>query len=91
MDTEETTEKTLPEIVEYDLPVSNRLNDIYRAMQAILAKNENSDRRFESGQLLQYVLGADRLTLGPDYEMTDEQKKKLIYLTHKRAGGYPLQ
>lgn len=89
--TEETTEKTPPETVEYDLPVSNRLNDIYRAMQAILAKNENSDRRFESGQLLQYVLGADRLTLGPDYEMTDEQKKKLIYLTHKRSGGYPLQ
>jgi len=76
---------------DYDLPVSNRLNDIYKAMQTILAENENSDRRFEANQLLQFVLGADRLTLGPDYEMTDEQKKKLIYLTHKRAGGYPLQ
>ncbi|MBQ8604570.1 MAG: peptide chain release factor N(5)-glutamine methyltransferase [Oscillospiraceae bacterium] len=76
---------------DYVIPVSNRLNDVYRAMQEILAENENSDPRFEAAQLVQFVLGADRLTLGPDYEMTDEQKKKLIYLAGKRAGGYPLQ
>ncbi len=90
-ETEIADNKETAEERDYVLPVSNRLNDIYKAMQTILAENENSDRRFEANQLLQFVLGADRLTLGPDYEMTDEQKKKLIYLSHKRAGGYPLQ
>lgn len=88
--TEEITEtEETPE--EIPLPVSNRLNDVFREMQKILLYNENCEPRFEANQLMQFVLGADRLTLGPDYEMTEEAKKQLITLSLKRAEGYPLQ
>ncbi|MBR5521066.1 MAG: peptide chain release factor N(5)-glutamine methyltransferase [Oscillospiraceae bacterium] len=76
---------------EYPVPVSNRLNDVYQFMTDILSQNENCEPRFEANQMIQSMLGSDRLTLGPGYELTEETKKQLISLSHKRAGGYPLQ
>ena len=69
----------------------NNLNTVYKEMQEILSRNENCTPAFEANQLLRYVLGADRLTLGPAYTVSDEDYKQLMQLTHRRAEGYPLQ
>jgi len=69
----------------------NSLNNIYRSMQDILSANENCEPKFEAGLLIEFVLGADRLTLGPSYQVSEKDENKLIELCRRRSGGYPLQ
>lgn len=69
----------------------NSLNNIYKSMQAVLSEGENCEPSFEANQLIEFVLGGTRLTLGPDFQVGQEEEEKLYRLCKKRAGGYPLQ
>ena len=69
----------------------NKLNTVYKDMQEILSRNESCEPPFEANLLLEYVLGADRLTLGPSYRVSESDEKQLKQLCHRRAEGYPLQ
>ena len=69
----------------------SELNSVYKSMQSILSSNENCTPAFEANQLLQFVLGSDRLTLGPLYQVSEKDEEKLYGLCRKRRSGYPLQ
>lgn len=67
------------------------LNLLLKQMTEILSANENCEPRFEANQLLEFVLGKNRLELGPAYQVSDADCEKLLSLCEKRKNGYPLQ
>ncbi len=67
------------------------LNTLLKQMTEILSANENCEPRFEANQLLEFVLGQNRLELGPAYQVSDVHCEKLLSLCEKRKSGYPLQ
>lgn len=67
------------------------LNMLLKQMTEILSSNENCEPKFEANQLIEFVLGKNRLELGPDFQVSDKDKEILISLCEKRKDGYPLQ
>ena len=67
------------------------LNTLFKQMAEILSANENCEPRFEANQLLEFVLGKNRLELGPGYQVDEKDEEKLLALCEKRRNGYPLQ
>lgn len=67
------------------------LNSIFRHMAEILSANENCEPKFEANQLIEFVLGKNRLELGPDFQVSEGDSEKLLSLCEKRKNGYPLQ
>ena len=67
------------------------LNSIFRHMAEILSANENCEPKFEANQLIEFVLGKNRLELGPDFQVSEGDSEKLLFLCEKRKNGYPLQ
>lgn len=69
----------------------NKLNVVFKKMTDILSENENCEPKFEANQLLEFVLGKNRIELGPDFAVDEQAEEKLILLCNKRKDGYPLQ
>ena len=69
----------------------NSLNNIYKSMQEILSANEGCEPAFEANQLIEFVLGGTRLSLGPSFAVSESDEEKLYSLCRRRSEGYPLQ
>lgn len=69
----------------------SKLKNILKEMNSIIAENENRASEFESSELVKFVLDKTKLELGLDYEVDEENEKKLIDFSKKRREGYPLQ
>ncbi len=67
------------------------LNLLFRNMAERLSANENCEPKFEANRLIEFVLGKNRLELGPDFPVSDTDREKLLSLCEKRKNGYPLQ
>jgi len=56
------------------------LNLLFRQMTEILSANENCEPKFEANRLIEFVLGKNRLELGPDFQVSETDSEKLLSL-----------
>ncbi len=68
-----------------------KLFDVYKEIEEILSKNENTTPKMEADLYIKHILGKTRLELPQNFTVTQDDYNKLIDLAQKRKDGYPIQ